>query len=92
MSHAQASGLPRPPKGQSFVSRHPLSIAIDRFKMHCGELFCGAVSGDYLANRLEAAFTEGWLAAERHMVNALNDPVEVERSSRLVDAVARKAE
>jgi hypothetical protein len=62
-------------------------IQWDNFKAQCPELFAGTPHGQYLGNRLQRAFEEGWICAERAMEAALNHLQEVSLSVDAVDPV-----
>jgi hypothetical protein len=53
------------------LARHPCSVAFDDLRERRPSLFDGAAEGRYLANRLQEAFQEGWLACQRRATVAM---------------------
>jgi hypothetical protein len=51
--------------------RHPVTVAFDRYRDLHQAAFAGSPSERYLANRLQEAFQEGWIACERRVRAAL---------------------
>ncbi len=55
--------------------KRPCVMAWDKFLEEHPTFMAGTTSGEYLKNRLRAAFESGWYEAERRVVAALNgDP------------------
>jgi hypothetical protein len=50
---------------------HPAVTAWRAWRQEHSDTFDGAPSGRYLANRIEAAFYDGWNAATKRAVDAL---------------------
>lgn len=57
--------------------RNPLAKARDdwMFSEEGKQCACGTTSGQYLRNRLEAAFVAGWNACESSTIDAIPDEV-----------------
>jgi len=53
------------------MKRHPVADAWDAWKTNNPELFRGTADGEYLVNRISAAFSAGWFAAEQAVTEAL---------------------